>query len=229
MKTFRSPKYYEREVKALRLIRKRTPSAAVTKVVYTIPSRCIVMQRYDEILHDRIQARTCPPDAFRQLVKIVTDLQKSRVAHMDIKPRNVMVHDTRIVLVDFGSASTWHSESVCEGTFPYMAPEVAYGRRARKCDVRASDVWSLGVILLEIACPHVVRDWFENEISAMFLASRAYEVGWSTAKEYLMLTDPSRRVVDVFEALGPDERRVLEACFTFDVAERLRLFDEVVK
>lgn len=83
------------------------------------------------------------------------------VLHRDLKSANVMVDDSgRVKVVDFGlaaqlpstEAETMTADSVYGsgsfgGTLAYMSPEAL---RARPLDER-SDVWSLGVVLYELA------------------------------------------------------------------------------
>lgn len=88
---------------------------------------------------------------FRQIADAVAYCHSQGVAHCDLKPQNVMVSDEGIAkLVDFGLAV-----QLCEpfsgprGTWPFMSPEAAQAY-CRPYDYAKADVWSLGVILLEM-------------------------------------------------------------------------------
>ncbi|MBK8266380.1 MAG: serine/threonine protein kinase [Nannocystis sp.] len=76
------------------------------------------------------------------------------IVHRDVSPSNIMVtYDGGVKLVDFGiarvsSSGDTTSTGVLKGKIPYMSPEQC---RGEKLD-RRSDVFSLGVILWELAC-----------------------------------------------------------------------------
>eukprot|EP00747_Dinoflagellata_sp_TGD_P129757 gnl/TRDRNA2_/TRDRNA2_174732_c2_seq4.p1 gnl/TRDRNA2_/TRDRNA2_174732_c2~~gnl/TRDRNA2_/TRDRNA2_174732_c2_seq4.p1 ORF type:complete len:703 (-),score=90.30 gnl/TRDRNA2_/TRDRNA2_174732_c2_seq4:167-2275(-) len=93
---------------------------------------------------------------FFQIVSAVAYLHFRDVAHRDIRPANVILssRDLRNIptaqLSDFGLAIRTSSSSLCTcftGTMPFLAPEVLCSLRH---DATAADVWSLGVILLEL-------------------------------------------------------------------------------
>ena len=94
----------------------------------------------------------------RDILKGVAYLHELNVVHSDIKPANVLVSKQNLAkLCDFGlgrlrqhaSMSVLsHSvvDSILEGTPPYMAPECLLGKERA---TPPSDIWSLGITLLE--------------------------------------------------------------------------------
>lgn len=81
-------------------------------------------------------------------------LWANRIVHRDVKPANIMrTASGRFVLVDIGLArhvdrSTLTLAGRTAGTLGYMSPEQARGRRSLTI---ASDVFSLGVTIYELA------------------------------------------------------------------------------
>src|SRR3954464_6416158 len=98
-------------------------------------------------------------DAIRIASEIASGLDyahRNEVIHRDIKPDNVLFHDGRAVIADFGIALIWNGSDsghritkpgVRIGTPQYMSPEQASGQS--NIDGR-SDVYALGVVLYEM-------------------------------------------------------------------------------
>lgn len=83
------------------------------------------------------------------------------IAHMDIKPENVMImsevgsplQECDVKLCDFGYAHPAGTTSESKGTKNYHAPEMIPGE---KYDTRMADMWSFGVMVMELSpslCP----------------------------------------------------------------------------
>jgi serine/threonine protein kinase len=101
-------------------------------------------------------------DIFIQIVDAVSHCHRKGLYHCDLKPENILVQydGSSIRLADFGLAT--NHQKCCEygcGSSFYMSPE-RVSRPSKKeqktdagggFDTRASDIWSLGVILLNLA------------------------------------------------------------------------------
>ncbi|WP_315097548.1 serine/threonine-protein kinase [uncultured Cellulomonas sp.] len=134
------------------------------------PVAFLVMELVDgQTLRDTIAQGPLAPalvaDVGRQLALALGHAHAAGVVHRDVKPSNVLVATDRIldrpaggardapwlpvVLADFGIAVTTASAPLAprgtSGTAGYQSPEQALGRSAGP----ASDVYSLGLVLLE--------------------------------------------------------------------------------
>ncbi len=92
-----------------------------------------------------------------QLLAGLEAIHAAGLVHRDIKPENVMLTRAgRVVVMDFGLAKALAAErtGTVAGTAVYMAPEQA---RGEALDARA-DVFSVGIVLAEMAAPAGTRE-----------------------------------------------------------------------
>jgi serine/threonine protein kinase/ankyrin repeat protein len=91
---------------------------------------------------------------FGCLAQTIAFLHTLEVLHKDIKPENVLLKDWHLILTDFGTAFDWsktgqsmtRSNAADVRTPRYQSPEVFSAGEFH----RASDIWSLGVVFLEM-------------------------------------------------------------------------------
>jgi eukaryotic-like serine/threonine-protein kinase len=110
-----------------------------------------------ELVHGASLRELAARATFEQLATSLADLaltldrlhREARVAHLDVKPENVLVdHQGRTLLVDFGLATELGRtpETEIAGTPPYMAPE----RFVPHAPDAGADQFAFGVMALEL-------------------------------------------------------------------------------
>ncbi len=122
---------------------------------------------HGETLHDVLSTshRRMPAalalEIAHRLARGLHRLHQLGSVHGDLCPANVILtYDGRVKIIDLGGH--------CEGTSAYVAPEQA---RGEPLDPRA-DIFSLGLILIELLSGRRVRDgWSETEIVASAISS----------------------------------------------------------
>lgn len=87
-----------------------------------------------------------------QLLRLINKVHSFGIIHRDIKFSNIMVHNGKIKLIDFGLACFLNTKKkfVCDGTVgtkSYMAPEV---KERTVVDWEKSDLYSIGIVLKKI-------------------------------------------------------------------------------
>lgn len=96
----------------------------------------------------------------RQLTEIVSYLHSVKpdaVLHLDIQPKNIMIHNRKLYLIDFGNASYFHDSGdkvYLKGTQGFAAPEQYQGSGV---DVR-TDIYGIGACLCFMLCGKAAKD-----------------------------------------------------------------------
>ena len=105
------------------------------------------LKRADRLKHQELRT------FFGCLARALEFLHEQKVRHKDIKPGNILVKGGNVLFTDFGlsfdftDANGSTTLSMVKGMTPrYCAPEVAMQERRNT----SSDVWSLGVVFLEM-------------------------------------------------------------------------------
>jgi tetratricopeptide (TPR) repeat protein len=174
---------------------------------------------HGQTLADRIRAgRLSKEEAFPIAAQLAEGLQaahRAGVVHADFKSANVILVDAgagvRAVITDFGVARADPSSTVLDethsgqetirvaGTLAYMSPEQLAGDRVTS----ASDIYSFGIVLFEMACGRRPFDDADLVKTAMLrvsgppLSARTYvpnlDERWNTAITRCLQRDPARR------------------------------------
>ncbi len=150
---------------------------------------------------------------FRQVCEGLAAAHEEGVVHRDLKPGNVLVDPAdHVWLTDFGLAKNLGGTAMTElgavmGTPSYMSPEQVKGQAVD----RRSDIYSLGVILYEMATGQTP-----------FAGGSIYEVMMRR------LTVAPRPVTELNAAVPQYVRKIVDRCLAVDPAARYQAVTDIL-
>ncbi|KAL4500117.1 hypothetical protein ABPG73_011225 [Tetrahymena malaccensis] len=112
-------------------------------------------------------------DYFKQICKAFRELNNKNILHGDVKPSNILLHNSQCKLADFGVSKTIDKKSentTMRGTPFFMAPQLLNNQPY----TTKSDIWSLGITLFfmlfkrlpweeKVQKQHQLRQFITNE------------------------------------------------------------------
>lgn len=145
-------------------------------------------------------------NVFLQILDAVEHCHSLGIYHRDLKPENILVSNRgeTVKLADFGLAtSSDRSEDYgCGSTF-YMSPECLDHTSRRPFYYCApNDVWSLGVVLVNLTCGR--NPW--KQASQEDSTYRAYTQSQGFLKTILPLTDEMNAILGRIFTANPEQR-----------------------
>jgi len=130
----------------------------------------------------------------RDVAAALRDLHRAGSAHGDVKPANVVAnretgaaHCWRAKLVDLGLSGEAEATTPRGGTPRYLAPEVL--GIGPSSDGHARDLWALGLMVTEIACPDVAA----SRDPAAAASSRHFDAALELIVRPLLARAPAAR------------------------------------
>lgn len=146
---------------------------------------------------------------FIQILDAVAHCHRLGVYHRDLKPENILVTDggRQVKLADFGLATTDErsSDFGCGSTF-YMSPECQNQASGTAYACAPNDIWSLGVILVNLTCGR--NPW--KAATAKDSTFKAYTEDRQFLKSILPLSDELNEILGMIFELDPTKRISLE-------------------
>ncbi|CAN6615596.1 hypothetical protein TRVA0_006S01640 [Trichomonascus vanleenenianus] len=140
-----------------------------------------------------------------QLIDAVEFCHSKGIYHRDIKPENILIGTNHMVkLADFGLATT---SRICNefgvGSERYMAPELFDETYAMEYNAEKSDIWSIGICLLNI-----------------LFCRNPFTVACEKDKLFMDFASNREALFDIFPTLSSDTFAVLRHALTIDPDNR---------
>src|SRR5215813_5178056 len=180
----------------------------VHEVIRSEDSLAIVMERVDGMALRSLCRKANPAAEVArlgsQIAEALAAAHAGGVVHRDIKPENLMLRpDGYVKVLDFGAAAHIGTgddlAGIPIGTLGYMSPEQIQGKPL----TGASDVFSLGVVLTELASGR--HPFLQDTAALTSQAIQTSEPEWLTGNE-CKVAEPLGSLLRLMLAKEPDRR-----------------------
>ncbi|KAI8138728.1 kinase-like domain-containing protein [Fennellomyces sp. T-0311] len=204
--------------------------------LYMVMELCDQGDLFDFVIRSKARQEDLVITAFTQILDAVEHMHQNNVYHRDIKLENVLLktasddESLECKVADFGLATRerFNMEFGC-GSTTYLAPEHfdGEGEQSLAYDAAASDVWSLGILLLGLMFGR--NPW--EEATEMDQAYREYKRNSMVLRQQLFPTLSMacyRLLESILSPNAADRPSVTEIKHQFLALDRLMDEDDVI-
>ena len=125
------------------------------------------------------------------MINGLRELHTFGIIHRDVKPRNYLVFsDNAIKISDFGMSTAFPNLQECY-TVPYRSPKIWEGDNIAN---KSSDLWALGVSILEVANRGMWYDWKPDRFAIV-----SFTMNLPTTLEKVIDTDIRTSVMEMLD------------------------------
>jgi serine/threonine protein kinase len=158
-------------------------------------------------------------DLAHDLLRAFREAHDRDIKHLDLKLDNVVVHDERAVLIDFGLAvsgfnAEWGSDGGLSGTWGWYPPEHLDGEWGPEDIAATADIFKLGLLLYTAGSgQHPMRPWGADGVAPADVGGQA-RLEASKQIRTLMAQAPD------LTGLSREQANVIKPMLAFEYARR---------
>jgi calcium-dependent protein kinase len=179
--------------------------------IYLILELCTGGELFDRIIDSGHFTEVQAAITMQHMFRAIFYMHENHICHRDLKPENFLfttkepIEKTHLKVIDFGLACKFSDESVLTtkaGTPYYVAPQVLAGKYDK-----ASDLWSLGVIMYVVLCGYPP---FYGETDADVLAKVRLGNFSFNAADWKNVSEDAKNLIRMLLKMNPRDRYTAE-------------------
>jgi serine/threonine protein kinase len=162
---------------------------------------------------------------FTQLVDILAYIHSVNIVHNDLKPENIIWgYDNKIYLIDFGSAafsnitgSTKRSRTI---SYAGSAPELIKNVKISKENECFIDIWSLGVIMMDVIIGFIVLDGTdESESIEEMLINNIWDFNIMLGNYF----SEYPKLMELWDSVPDELKMIISKCLSLNPTKRPKM------